>query len=109
MHLLSNPGGTWSFDFPTYPAHADYFIDPGVNLAGHRSLSMTFILTLNTPPFVHLYFQRNGDDPRGAPGMTEYYRWWSRDDIDFRSSGKFALTVPLTTGSWVNDRSRQQR
>ena len=85
-------GGTWSFDFPTYPAHANYLITPGVNLAGHRSLSMTFILTLNTPdwfwqfdadnlcnigspPFVHLYFQRNGDDLRGTPGMTEYYRW----------------------------------
>jgi len=36
-------------DFPTYPAHANYLITPGVNLVGHRSLSMTFILTLNTP------------------------------------------------------------
>ena len=34
--------------------------------------------------------------------MTEYYRWWSRGDIDCRSSGKFVLTVPRTTGSWVD-------
>jgi hypothetical protein len=119
VRLLSNPDGTWSFNFPPYPAHANYLITPGVNLAGHRSLSMTFILTLNTPawfwqfdanndcnigspPFVHLYFQRDGDDLRGTPGATEYYRWWSRGDIDFRSSGRFVLTVPLTMGNWTD-------
>jgi hypothetical protein len=119
VHLLSDPGGPWSFSFPTYPAHANYLVTPGVSLAGHRSLSMTFILTLNapawfwqfdsnnvcnigSPPFVHLYFQRNGDDLRGTPGATEYYRWWSRAYIDFSSSGRFVLTAPLTTGNWVD-------
>ena len=115
VRLLSDPDGTWSLSFPSYPAHANYLITPGVNLAGHRSMSMTFILTFNTPawfwefdannvcnigspPFVHVYFQRNGDDLLGTAGTTEYYRWWSRSGIDFNSSGKFVLTVPLTPG-----------
>jgi hypothetical protein len=119
VRLLSNPGGTWSFNFPSYPVHANYLITPGVNLAGHRSLSMSFILTLDapawfwqfdannvcnigSPPFVHLYFQRNGDDLHGTLGATEYYRWWSRPDIEFKSSGRFVLTVPLTAGNWID-------
>ena len=119
VRLLSNPDGTWSFSFPSYPAHANYLITPGVNLAGHRSMSMTFILTFNrpawfwqfdannvcnigSPPFVHVYFQRNGDDLLGTAGTTEYYRWWSRSGIDFNSSGKFVLTVPLTPGNWID-------
>jgi hypothetical protein len=119
VRLVSDPGGPWSFSFPTYPAHANYLVTPGVSLAGHRSLSMTFILMLNapawfwrfdannvcnigSPPFVHLYFQRNGDDLRGTPGATEYYRWWSRAYIDFNSSGRFVLTAPLSQGNWVD-------
>src|SRR5271154_2555304 len=39
VELLSNSDGTWSFSFPSYPAHANYLITPGVNLAGHRSMS----------------------------------------------------------------------
>src|SRR5271156_5054887 len=49
VRLLSNPRGTWSFNIPSYPAHANYLITPGVNLAGHRLLSMSFILTLDAP------------------------------------------------------------
>ena len=73
VRLVSDPGGPWSLSFPPYPAHANYLVTPGVSLAGHLSLSMTFILTLNapdwfwrfdannvcnigSPPFVHLIF-----------------------------------------------------
>jgi hypothetical protein len=57
------------------------------------------------PPYVVLYFQRDGDNWSGT-GAFESYRWWSNDFVTL-APGVHTLEVPLTRDAWVSVTTNQ--
>jgi len=112
-----------SFTFPVGAPNSDHLVIPSVHyvtkplsLVGKTRIRLTFEIFGNgpfkstelpdqLPPYVVLYFQRDGDNWSGT-GAFESYRWWSNDFVTL-APGIHTLEVPLTRDAWVSVTTNQ--